>query len=85
MQGVFGVMDLATPYLYANKIVVIKLLNKFLLKRSLNLSGIRGKEDRLEGKRKYDKVKNEKMQVIFKTNVTRRKGEGSEESKQEEN
>lgn len=47
-------------------LVVIKLLNKFLLKRNLNLSGIRGKEDRLEGKRKYDKVKNEKMQVILR-------------------
>lgn len=70
-------MDLATPYLYANKIVVIKLLNKFLLKGSLNLSGSRGEKDTLEGKRKYDEAK-EKLQVIFNTNVTKRKGEGSE-------
>lgn len=42
----FGVMDLATPYLYANKIVAIKWLNKFLLKGSLNLSGSRGEIDR---------------------------------------
>lgn len=80
----FGVMDLATPYLYANKIVVIKLLNKFLLKGSLNLSGSMRKKDRLEGKRKYDEVK-EKMQVILGTNVTKRKGEGIEESEQEVN
>lgn len=77
-------MDSATPYLHANKIVVIKLLNKFLLKGSINLSSSREEKDRLEGKRKYDEAK-KKMQVIFNTNVMKRKGEGSEESEQEVN